>query len=88
MFLCMQYLKLEEVSEQTRLNEWQIKHRSSLLAVMFHHTTNHSEQASWNGKVDPQDAGSSCIEQEETNSRTSGSPVVDTHSAATVAGLS
>lgn len=47
--LSLQYLKLEEVSEQTRLNQWQIEHRNSLLAVMFHHTINHEQESSWNG---------------------------------------
>lgn len=45
----MQYLKLEEVGEYIRLNRWQVEHRCSLLAVMFHHTINHSEQSAWNG---------------------------------------
>lgn len=44
-----QYLKLEEVGEQVRLNQWQIDHRSSLLAVMLHHTIDHSSNDSWNG---------------------------------------
>ena len=36
-----QYLKLEDVNEQSRLHQWQINCRSSLLAVMLHHTVNH-----------------------------------------------
>ncbi len=36
-----QYLKLEEDGEQSRLNQWQIDHRGSLLAVMLHHTIDH-----------------------------------------------
>jgi len=43
-------LKLEELGEQTRLNQWQKAQRSSLLATMLHHTINHSSPSStWNG---------------------------------------
>ena len=36
-----QYLKLEELNEQSRLNQWQINCRSSMLAIMLHHTVDH-----------------------------------------------
>lgn len=39
-----QYLKLEEVSEQSRLHQWQIERRGSLLAVMLHHTIRHDDK--------------------------------------------
>jgi len=38
------YLKLEEVSEQSRLHQWQIERRGSLLAVMLHHTIRHDDK--------------------------------------------
>ena len=38
-----QYLKLEEVNEQSRLHQWQIERRGSLLAVMLHHTIRHDD---------------------------------------------
>ena len=57
MILPLQYLKLEEVGEQVRLNQWQIQHRSSLLAVMFHHTVDHEQEASWNGDTGHEDPG-------------------------------
>lgn len=37
----VQFLKQEEVGEQIRLNQWQMSHRSSLLATMLHHTIQH-----------------------------------------------
>lgn len=40
----LQFLKLEEVSEQIRLHQWQIEHRESFLAVMLHHTVAHGEE--------------------------------------------
>ena len=40
----LQFLKLEEVSEQIRLHQWQIEHRESFLAVMLHHTVAHEEE--------------------------------------------
>ena len=49
LLLLLQYLKLEEVGEQTRLQQWQVDHRHSLLAIMYHHTVDHSKKSSWNG---------------------------------------
>ena len=40
----LQYLKLEELSEQLRLNQWQVEHRHSLMAIMLHHTVDHSKE--------------------------------------------
>lgn len=37
----VQFLKLEDVSEQCRLHQWQIEHRESFLASMLHHTISH-----------------------------------------------
>lgn len=37
------YLKLEDVSEQIRINQWQIENRGSLLPMMLHHTVDHTK---------------------------------------------
>lgn len=40
------YLKLEDVSEQIRINQWQIENRGSLLPTMLHHTVDHTKGTS------------------------------------------
>ena len=42
-FFRMQYLKQEDISEQQRLLQWQIDYRGSLLAVLLHHTIDHTQ---------------------------------------------
>ena len=45
----VQFLKLEDVSEQCRLHQWQIEHRESFLASMLHHTISHdNDTLQWN----------------------------------------
>ena len=41
-----QYLKLEDVSEQIRINQWQIENRGSLLPTLLHHTVDHTKGTS------------------------------------------
>ena len=38
-----QYLKLEELGEQMRLLQWQLSYRKSLMAILLHHTVDHSK---------------------------------------------
>ena len=46
MFLLLptQFLKLEDVTEQIRLQQWQIQHHGSLMARLLHHTIDHSQE--------------------------------------------
>ncbi|XP_003387467.1 PREDICTED: CXXC-type zinc finger protein 1-like isoform X1 [Amphimedon queenslandica] len=40
------YLKLEELGEQMRLLQWQLSYRKSLMAILLHHTVDHSKDRS------------------------------------------
>lgn len=44
LLLPTQFLKLEDVTEQIRLQQWQIQHRGSLMARLLHHTIDHSRE--------------------------------------------
>ena len=51
-----------------RLNRWQIEHRSSLLAIMLHHTIDHTEQTSWNGDKTQESSADKKQETEQESS--------------------
>lgn len=37
-------MKLEDVGDQIRLQEWHMQHRGSLMARLLHHTIDHSRE--------------------------------------------
>ena len=58
---------MEEVGEQIRLNQWQMSHRSSLLAIMLHHTTRHTDSSStWEGMRTVKETGVKCATGNES----------------------
>lgn len=73
----MQYLKLEELSEQSRLNQWQMDCRNSLVAVMLHHTIDHGQDAT---SIAEQQTSQSIVGNDPTNYDAGSITVVNTGS--------
>lgn len=63
--MLLQYLKLEELSEQSRLNQWQMDCRNSLLAIMLHHTVDHNTDPT--NTIDQQDSQDTTVESTDCN---------------------
>ena len=40
----LQFLKLEDVGDQIRIEEWHIQQRGSLMAQLLHYTIDHSKE--------------------------------------------
>ena len=48
MVLVLQFLKLEDVGDHIRIEEWHIQYRGSLMAQLLHYTIDHSKEEARN----------------------------------------
>ena len=56
--LVLQFLKLEDVGDHIRIEEWHIQYRGSLMAQLLHYTIDHSKEEARNeGGEEMEDIG-------------------------------